>query len=135
VPTSTDLPPASETPAPSATPRAGIPLDLLEGDPARGEQLARRHDCVACHITYSVAPAFKSGDGLSAIGERGTVRIADPAYTGQALTSEEYLIESILLPEVYVVEGSWLHPMDDFFDERLTLQDLADLLAWLHTFE
>ena len=32
-------------------------------------------------------------------------RILDPKYTGEATTAEEYIRESILSPELYVVEG------------------------------
>jgi hypothetical protein len=67
--------------------------------------------------------------------ERGEVRIADPAYEGSASTNWEYIIESILFPEVYVVPGSWVEPMPTDFSDRLTEQDLADILAWMDTFE
>jgi hypothetical protein len=63
--------------------------------------------------------------------------MADPAYEGSASTNEEYIIESIVLPEVYRIEGAWgsNFRMLDHFGEILTAQDLADILIWLETFD
>jgi hypothetical protein len=62
--------------------------------------------------------------------------MADPAYNGNATTNQEYILESILLLEIYIVPGT---PdgavMSTNFDNLLTKQDLADLLVWLGTFE
>ena len=101
----------------------------------RGESLASQHFCVACHITFRVAPPFVSSDELPSISARATLRMADPSYSGQASTTDEYLIESILVPDIFVVAWKSAHPMDDYYDERLSAQELADLLAWLRTFE
>jgi hypothetical protein len=111
-----------------------IHLELPEGDPERGRQLAARYQCSTCHVIHSVAPAFTSSDVLPAIGERAEMRLADPDYRGQATTPEEYLIESILLPEAFLIEGSWAHPMDSYYDQRMTAQELADILGWLAEF-
>lgn len=67
--------------------------------------------------------------------ERGELRIADPAYAGTAATNREYIIESIRFPEVYVVPGNWVESMPTDYGDLLTEQDLADILAWLDTFE
>ena len=137
-PTSTPLP--SETPPPTQTSTpapvgTNIHLELPVGDPVRGESLASQHFCVACHITFRVAPPFVSSDELPSISARATLRMADPSYSGQASTTDEYLIESILVPDIFVVAWKSAHPMDDYYDERLSAQELADLLAWLRTFE
>jgi hypothetical protein len=67
--------------------------------------------------------------------ERGEIRMADSAYVGEASTNQEYILESILLPEVYLVDGDWYEFMTPDFGKLLTKQDLADLIAWMSTFE
>jgi hypothetical protein len=80
-------------------------------------------------------PNFEAEEGLPRIVERGDVRIADSAYAGRASTNQEYILESILLPEIYVVSGDWEAQMEKYLRNRITEQELADILAWLDTFE
>jgi hypothetical protein len=135
------------TPAPTLTPTAipsptkripvgtDIKVDLPEGDLERGADQARLKSCIHCHVD-AIATRFESDGDMPKITERGEVRIADPAYNGNATTNEEYILESILLPEIYIVPGTPSGAaMPTNFDELLTKQDLADLLLWLSTFE
>lgn len=125
------------TTRPTREPPVGTDISpaLPAGDLARGTQLAKQLFCNDCHVVYAVAPAFASTKDMPAIAERGDLRIADPDYAGQATTAEEYLIESILLPEVYLVDGgSRDHQMGTYYDNRLNAQELADILAWLYNF-
>ena len=140
-PTPTTLPTSTPTALPTSTPTplppvgTDIRVSLPQGDPERGSELAIRWECVACHVTFRIGPGFGAQDAMPAIRERAALRLADPGYTGKATTPEEYMIESILLPKVYLVEGEWREPMLDFFGERLTVQDLADIIAWLDTYQ
>ena len=81
--------------------------------------------CIPKH-TYLVLPAVQA---------RADMRIADASYTGFATTPEEYLIEAVIDPSVYIVEGEWENKMDDIYDEELSEKDLADIIAWLLTVE
>ena len=90
--------------------------------------------CFSCHVTHEVAPRFGAGQALPAILERSGIRITDAAYTGFATTPEEYIIESIIDPSVYIIEGDW-YEMDDIYDEELSEEDLADIIAWMLTVE
>lgn len=116
----------------------GMPIDT-EGNATRGEKLtAVVRRCVACHVDEAISgygPRFSSTDELPPIRERGAVRIADPGYAGQATTNEEYLIESIFLPAAYVVPGEWEERMPHGYHEFLTPREVADIVAWLNTFE
>jgi hypothetical protein len=67
--------------------------------------------------------------------ERGEVRMADPAYEGAASTNREYIVESILLPEVYAIPGNWPGTMPTDYGDLLTEQDLADIFVWMGSFE
>ncbi len=134
--TATTAPP-TPTPEPTVFPAAGtdITIDLPEGNVDAGALLARSWECDQCHVTFTHGPLFAASAIGPAVSERAASRIEDPGYTGTATTAEEYLVESILLPEVYVIEHYEEDPMPDDYDERLTAQDVADLLAWLSTFE
>jgi hypothetical protein len=138
-PTRTPMPNATPEPTrePSPTPdiQMYIDLDLPEGNPLSGRNLAIRNGCRGCHFNEdyeSFAIGFAAVDGLPQIMERGEVRIADPKYTGKATSNLEYIFESIYLPELYIVEGEWVEAMPLSYAHRLTNgQDLADLLAWM----
>jgi hypothetical protein len=57
-------------------------------------------------------------------------RLNDPAL--QEYTVEQYLVESLVQPNHYIVSG-YAPAMPGDFGQRLTLQDLADLLAYLES--
>lgn len=123
-----------ETPsAPAQTVGSDITQSLPPGDAARGEALATEKGCLGCHTQAAVAPLWAASADTPGIGARATNRIADPAYTGNAQTPEQYLLESILLPNAYVVEGYPSGVMPQTFGEQLSPQDAADLLAFLAT--
>jgi hypothetical protein len=133
------VPTTTPTAIPSPTKRTpvgtNIKVDLPVGDLERGEDQARLKNCIHCHVD-AIATRFESYGDMPKITERGEVRMADPAYNGNATTNEEYILESILLPEIYIVPGTPSGAvMPTNFDELLTKQDLADLLVWLSTFE
>lgn len=136
-----------ETPTPATTPTAvpsptkripvgtDIKVDLPEGNLERGEDQARLKSCIHCHVD-AIATRLESVGDMPKITERGEIRIADSNYNGNATTNEEYILESILVPEIYIVPDTPSGAkMPTNFDELLTKQDLADLLVWLNTFE
>lgn len=132
-------PTATLTAIPSPTKRVpvgtDIKVELPEGDLERGESQAIRKNCVHCHVDR-IATRLESDGVMPNITERGEIRMADPAYNGNATTNEEYILESILLPEIYIVPGTPKDAeMPTNYDELLTKQDLADILVWLGTFE
>ena len=78
-------------------------------------------------------PRFAPVDALPNILERGEARIALPDYQGQGTTNREYVIESILLPEAFIVPGEWDETMPTHFNQTMSEQELADILAWMAT--
>jgi len=144
-PTNIILPP-TETPLPlTSSPKTENEIDLKaeipEGDPLIGELTALDFRCFGCHVDGGqddhYGPRFTSTEDMPRIMERGELRIADPAYEGRATTNRGYVIESIMLPEAYIAPGEWYNPnpMPTDFHERMSDTDLADILAWLNTFE
>lgn len=138
--------PANDTPAPPAGGPASegdinLQMELPAGDPLVGELTALPLRCLGCHVDGGQddreGPRFTSTDELPPIMDRGELRIGDPTYMGQATTNWEYVLESILLPEVYIVPGKWADStqMPTDFHLQLSETDLADIMAWLGTFE
>jgi len=128
------------TPQPTSTPFPEIDLniDLPEGDPEKGYLTAIQRGCFNCHTNENHperAPRFTAFDDLPNIFERGEVRIADPNYEGRATTNWEYIIESIYIPEIYLVPGVWEETMTANFYNPITDEELADIVAWMKTLE
>ncbi|MBZ0281551.1 MAG: cytochrome c [Anaerolineae bacterium] len=102
-------------------------LGEVFGDPINGQVLYNGElGCSGCHSAdTNVAPPTE-GTYTRILDER----LHDPLLPDY--TPEHYLIESIVLPGNYVVEG-YTNVMPNNFSERLTLQDLADLIAYLES--
>jgi hypothetical protein len=95
---------------------------LPAGNAGVGEKLFSTKGCLGCHST-----------------EKG-VRMVGPSFYGlwlragaakPPLSARAYLYESMVLPNAYVPEGYQPNIMKQSLREDLTLQDMADLLAWI----
>ena len=99
--------------------------ELPEGDPARGQTLFESElGCSACHV---------AGAGTVAPDIQGIATRAGATVAG--LSAEDYIRESIQRPEAYAVEGYDPVMTNLLFGDKLTPQDLADLIAYLMTLE
>ncbi|MGA9533338.1 MAG: cytochrome c [Anaerolineales bacterium] len=113
-----------------------ITVSLPEGDPEQGQALAEGGlGCVGCHILSSTGPAWEGGNGVDGVGVRAETRFQQDNYTGAAESAQQYLVESIVRPGAFVVEGFANGLMPQNYGDRLTAQDLADLVAYLETFQ
>jgi len=110
-----------------------INAPLPEGNAAAGEALAKSQGCTACHIDAPTGPAWLPSADQSGIGDRAATRLTDPTYTGAASTPEQYLHESIVNPNAYVVDGFPANVMPQTYGDNLTSQNVADLIAYLLT--
>jgi len=111
-------------------------IELPEGDAEIGQSLAQGQlGCAACHTLSTVGPPWAATGGLPGLAVRGPIRIQQADYSGNATSGDEYLIESVVEPNLFVVEGYAASVMPTDFGERVTLQDMANLLAYLKTFE
>ena len=124
--------PGAATPAPvSGLPVSGLPVSgdftkivasLPKGNPTNGAKLFTDKGCSGCHGQQKdqriVGPSF--------YGLWGRAATRKPGYG-----SAEYIYESIVNPNVYVVEGFPANVMPPTFSKQLTPQDVADLLAWI----
>lgn len=136
---------AEPTPNPNAV-GTDITVELPAGDAARGKTIAETTGaCAACHITGAnvLAPAWEASvaaDGKG-VGTHVAERFSAADYAGQATTPEQYIVESIVAPNAYIVppgEGAiWPaagpSTMPQDYGKKLTKQDVADLIAYLLT--
>lgn len=96
--------------------------ELPEGDAANGQALFESLGCSGCHVAGAPATA----PAIDGIASRAGERV-------DGYTAEQYIRESILKPEAYVVEGYDPLMATLQFGDRLTPQDVADIIAYLMT--
>lgn len=129
-------------PGPTATPGPvpeALLADLPEGDPANGKLIAEgKGACAACHIGADPAVALQGPPWLAArspdgkgIADHAQERFLAADYTGRATTPEGYLYESLIAPNVYVVSGFNAGVMPQTYNQLLTPQEQADVIAYL----
>lgn len=127
--------PATPTSAPMAMPMGSDPISAFVSlaNPVRGEQLFYQvydntnmgpYACYTCHHVDSVER--KIGPGLLGIGERGATRVAGES-------AAQYLYNSIVHPNDYIVEEYPPNLMPQNYDALLTDQDIYDIIAYLFT--
>jgi mono/diheme cytochrome c family protein len=111
----------------SQTPTETLVTELAAfvGDPNNGQTLYNGAlACAGCHLNAAVAPPTEGT--WTRVQE---VRITDPQIPGY--TGDMYLAESIIHPNAYVAPGYSANVMPPNFGDRLTYQELADLIAYL----
>ena len=100
----------------------------LVGDAVHGEDIFKRGlgdapPCTSCHALGS--SAFSLAPKLQGISQRAGQRVP-------GMSAEAYLLQSIIDPAAFVVSG-YRNIMYPQFGEKLSQQDLADLIAYLET--
>jgi mono/diheme cytochrome c family protein len=128
--------PGAEAVSPPPTPSGpvvgtDITKELPTGDAAAGEALATSLGCTACHITTQTGPAWMASADQPGIGTRATTRFTETGYSGSAKTPEQYLFESIVNSNTFVVPGFTAGIMPQTYANQLTDQDVANLIAYL----
>jgi mono/diheme cytochrome c family protein len=112
-----------------------IQIELPPGDAERGRALADGTlGCTVCHSLTPVGPAWAASGDQPALGERAALRVEQADYAGEAGTPEQYLIESVADPNAYLVPGFTANVMPINFADRITLQQMADLMAHMLSF-
>ncbi len=109
----------------------------VQGDAARGEALFKQNTiggapgCITCH---SLEPGKTLvGPSLAGVATRAADVIKSPDYKGKAKSVEEYLRESIVDPNAYVVKGFSPNLMYQNYGKDLSAQEIADLVAFMMT--
>ena len=95
------------------------------------QKLFIQSGCAACHtIPGILAAKGREGPRLT-LGVDGPKRLEDPNYHGTATTVREYIMESILTPGAYVVEGYPDRVMPRWYGKRLSAAALDKIIAYL----
>lgn len=111
-----------------------ITKELPGGDPQNGEKLTISLGCTACHAISAdgIGPYWPSTPEEPGISDRAELRISQPDYTGNAEDAYQYLFESIVIPDAFLV-ADYDNLMPNNYATTLTDQDMADLIAYLLT--
>ena len=112
-----------------------ITIDLPEGDPETGAALSEESSvgCAACHELSAVGPAWAGGGGQAGVGARAEERIQADDYSGEATTARQYLLESIVRTNTFIVDGYEASIMPADYGQRLTPLQVADLIAYMES--
>jgi cytochrome c551/c552 len=113
------------------TPAAGLPKEgdlanitdgLPEGNAESGERLFTSSGCVGCHSQKKdermVGPSFYN------LWDTAATRVP-------GLSSKEYLYQSIVDPNKFVVDTFQPNLMQQNYAAQLSPQQMADILAWI----
>ena len=127
----------SPSPKPSdekeAVPTAALSpekIPLTTGEEPIAE-IFTRSGCPVCHIIPGIPGARGQVGPVLALGSTGARRLSDPAYAGNAKTVHEYVVESVLDPERFIVPGYPGHTMPTWYGSKLSalaLEKIADYL-------
>ncbi|MEI6291707.1 MAG: c-type cytochrome [Chloroflexota bacterium] len=106
----------------------------VTGDAARGKDLYNSATlgtnsapgCSSCHKYNEAAGKNDKAPYTAGTGTRAETRVA-------GMTAEEYIKESILKPNAYVVEKYKEGDMYQKWEAELSQQEIADLVAYLVT--
>ena len=117
-------------------PAAGVPqlspsmVPLVTGEEPI-QTLFARAGCPVCHTIPGIQGAEGRVGPALVLGSTGPQRLADPKYKGTSKTVREYVIESILNPDVYVVPGYPDRAMPRWYGQKLSAEALDKIAAYL----
>ncbi len=120
---------ATPTPEPTAQPQPSptADADLI----AQGIQVYRSRYCGVCHTLTAANTRGTFAPNHDHVATNALAHLADPRYNGSAVTVADYLMESLLTPQLYLVPGyeTSPHPMPAF--DFLSQEELTALVALL----
>ncbi len=113
-----------------------ISVQLPAGNADAGKALTEGAlGCAACHVLAEIGPPWAGNDTMDPLAIRAATRFQQSDYTGNATSEEQYLLESVIQPQIFIVQGYDQVQMPADFGDRITLQNMADLLAYMLTFK
>jgi len=117
----------------------GVAAPAGRGDAARGEKLFGTLPCVSCHDVTKPWPGGEICPNLGNIATEAARIVRSREYRGKAKTAGEYIRESIVDPNAYIVPGAAYKAangksvMPGDFGSTLTGAQIDDLVAYLLT--
>jgi hypothetical protein len=90
-----------------------------------------RSGCPVCHIIPGIPGANGRVGPPLVLGTTGEQRLNDPGYKGQAKTVHDYVVESVLEPQRFVVRGYPEHTMPAWYGSKLSAMALEKIAVYL----
>jgi nitric oxide reductase subunit C len=117
----------------------GAPSAAAGGDAGRGARLFATLPCASCHVVSRPWPGGDICPNLGNIATEAARIVRSREYRGKARTAADYIRESIVDPNAYIVpganyrlaDGQSLMPKD--FGATLSAAQIDDLVAYLLT--
>jgi len=92
-----------------------------------------RAGCPVCHVIPGIPGANGRVGPALILGTTGIQRLGDPAYGGRAKTIRDYIVESVLEPERFIVPGYPSRTMPSWYGAKLSALALEKIAAYLET--
>jgi len=105
-------------------------IPLVTGDEPLIDMFTRP-GCPVCHIIPGIPGANGQVGPPLFLGTTGKQRINDAEYHGDAKTVHEYIVESVLDPQRFVVRGYPEHTMPTWYGSRLSALALEKMASHL----
>jgi hypothetical protein len=112
---------------PALTPEV---IPLVTGDEPLVDVLTKP-GCPVCHVIPGIPGAAGQVGPPLVLGTTGVQRLKDPGYRGEAKTVHEYIVESVLEPERFVVQGYPAQTMPTWYGSKLSALALEKIAAYL----
>jgi hypothetical protein len=94
-------------------------------------EIFTRAGCPVCHMIPGIPGANGQVGPKLVLGTTGTQRISNSAYRGQATTVRDYVIESVLDPERFIVPGYPGRTMPVWYGSKLSGLALEKIATYL----
>ena len=94
-------------------------------------EIFTRAGCPVCHTIPGIAGANGQVGPKLVLGTTGTQRISNSAYRGQATTVRDYVVESVLDPERFIVPGYPGRTMPAWYGSKLSALALEKIATYL----
>lgn len=105
-------------------------IPLVSGDEPIVE-IFTKAGCPVCHAIPGIPGAAGQVGPPLTLGMTGAQRLADPSYRGRASTVHEYIVESVVDPSVFVVEGYPERTMPVWYGAKLSALALEKIAEYL----
>ena len=105
-------------------------IPLVTGDEPLVD-IFTRPGCPVCHMIPGIPGATGQVGPPLILGKTGEQRLKDPGYRGEAKTVHEYIVESVLEPHRFVVQGYPAHTMPTWYGSKLSALALEKIAVYL----
>jgi len=103
------------------------------------KHLFLQHACAGCHIIPTIPAATGTLGPPLYMKTNASTRLNDPAYKGNASSPREYIIESILHHDVYIVTDNALYAQttlsSSHYEDTISTTDLEQMVNYLQNLE